>query len=130
MRRRYLYPPSYYPYRRPIPPFAANYYPSYIRDFPPANPELFMRSAKQMKILLKDAELLMGKISESREFAAKIMDMAQQSKSVEVGKILQGSGIKSKPVIKFNPDGLSLIFHSKEANDLDCCNLQVVLRWG
>ncbi|RLQ96511.1 hypothetical protein D9X91_05235 [Falsibacillus albus] len=105
-------------------------YQSFHRDFPQADPKLFMSSAVRMKGLLKDAQLLMDKISQSSSYSKKLMDFAQESKMVEVEKTINSIGMKNKPVVKVNPDGLNLLFVNQDSSQLDCCKLQIALRWN
>jgi hypothetical protein len=87
-----------------------------------------MDSADKTKPLLNDAELIMDKVSNSRDYAAQLMDAAQKSKMDELNRLIKSAGVKSTPGIKFNPDGFTLIFSNKTAN-IDCCHLTIILRW-
>lgn len=98
------------------------------RQFLPVNPKMFMETAKKMDPLLKDAEVLMRHISSTEAFAKKLMNAAQQSNLNEVNQMIAQTGIKSKADIRFNPSGLILIL-SRKNDPLDCCHVELRVRW-
>ena len=89
--------------------------------YPPVDPELLYESAIQSNKLMKEASMVLDKLASS-------MDVAQQSNSQEVERLIHSVGITSDVEIKYNPDGLELEFKSKVKN-LDCCKLSISLRW-
>jgi len=96
--------------------------------FPPVNPELLTESASQSNKLMKEASMILDKLSSSKEFSTRLMDFAQQSNTEEVKRLIQSVGITSDVSINYNPDGLELEFKSKVQN-IDCCKLSISLRW-
>ncbi|MDZ5472091.1 hypothetical protein SM124_10060 [Bacillus sp. 31A1R] len=109
------YSPYYYPYH-------------YVRQFPSVNPTQFISSAKQMELIMKDASLLLQRMSSSREFSSELMSAAQESKMEKVTSMIKSTGVQTMPEISYTPDGLKLIFTSK-TNNIDCCHLTLSLRW-
>ncbi|MGM0877935.1 MAG: hypothetical protein ACQEWV_25210 [Bacillota bacterium] len=118
----YLYHPSYYhpPYRH------TTYWP--IRQQPPVDPNLLYQSANESKKLMKEASMVLNKLSESKEFDAKLMYAAETSDIEEVKRLIHSIGVTSEVDINYTPDGLRLEFKSKVAN-LECCRLLMALRW-
>ncbi|QCR31209.1 hypothetical protein [Lysinibacillus sp. SGAir0095] len=96
--------------------------------YPPVDPELLYESAKQSNKLMKEASLVLDKLASSKEFGARLMDVAQHSNTQEVERLIHSVGITSDLKINYNPDGLELEFKSKVQN-LDCCLLSISLRW-
>lgn len=96
--------------------------------YPPVDPDLLYESANQSNKLMKEASMVLDKLASSKEFGARLMDVAQQSNTEEVERLIHSVGITSDVKIKYNPDGLELEFNSKVKN-LDCCKLSISLRW-
>jgi hypothetical protein len=118
----YLYHPCYHhpPYRH------SAYYP--VRQFPAVDPNLLYQSANESKKLMKEASMVLDKLSDSKEFDAELMYAAQVSDIAEVKRLIHSIGVTSDVDVHYNPDGLRLEFTSKVAN-LDCCRLFIALRW-
>lgn len=89
---------------------------------------MFMTSAKYMQALMKDASVLLEKMADSKEFAVKLMNAAQESKQQLVNDQIKQTGIQNIPSVSFTPDGLKLSF-SKDIDHLNCCNLVLSVRW-
>lgn len=118
----YLYHPGYYylPYGH------TPYLP--IRQYPTVDPNLLYQSANESKKLMKEASMVLNKLSESKEFDAELMYAAQVSDIEEVKRLIHSIGVTSDIDINYNPDGLRLEFTSKVGN-MDCCRLFIALRW-
>lgn len=124
-KAHYLSPPNHY-----VPYFYPNYfvpYP-YQRQTTPVNPTMFMTSAQHMRIIMKDASILLDKMSDSRKFSLDLMAAAQVSDQEKVNQLLKGTGVQTMPKVTYTPDGLKLNF-STYVEDLDCCHLSLSLRW-
>ncbi|WP_208591007.1 hypothetical protein [Gracilibacillus suaedae] len=104
----------------------STYWPT--RQFQPVDPYFLYQSAIESKKLMKDASMVLNKLSESKEFDAELMYAAQSSDIVEVKRLIDSIGITSDVDINYNPDGLRLAFSSKEDNT-DCCRLSITLHW-
>ncbi|MBT2638115.1 MULTISPECIES: hypothetical protein [unclassified Bacillus (in: firmicutes)] len=98
------------------------------RPYPEVNATLFKTSAKKAISLMEDANLVMTKITSSTSFSSDLMAAAQQSQQNEVERLIHSTGIKKKPKIKFNPDGLTMNFVDY-AGDKECCHIITQLRW-
>ncbi|MBP1969142.1 hypothetical protein J2Z83_001245 [Virgibacillus natechei] len=119
----YVHHPAYCP---------ACYYNTYwpIRQYPPADPELFLQSANETKKLMNDANVILDKLAESKEFDLKIMEAAQASDQEEVERLIYSLDISSEVDITYNPDNLKLEFRSSVSeDDPACCRLLIALRW-
>ncbi|MFC7686481.1 hypothetical protein [Ureibacillus sp. GCM10028918] len=117
-----------YVVQHPGVPGSQNPQPLSRSPYPPVDPELLYESAIQSNKLMKEASMVLDKLASSKEFGARLMDVAQQSNSQEVERLIHSVGITSDVEIKYNPDGLELEFKSKVKN-LDCCKLSISLRW-
>ncbi|KOP80057.1 hypothetical protein AN957_22465 [Cytobacillus solani] len=129
MTPRYFYPcklsyPPFYPY--------CNYYYSphnTYRQYQNVDPGMFMTSAKDMAIIMKEASHLLAEMAKSKKFSFDLMTAAQQSKMEKVEQLIKSTGIKVIPKVTYTPDGLNLHFDSgKDYND--CCKLTLKLRWS
>jgi len=105
-----------------------NTQPSNRSPYPPVNPDLLYESANQSNKLMKEASMVLDKLASSKEFGARLMDVAQHSNTKEVERLIHSVGITADVDIKYNPDVLELEFKSKVQN-LDCCKLSISLRW-
>lgn len=114
-----MYPPIPY---QPIPFYNP-------RQYQPVNTTLFKQSATKTLSILKDAEKIVEKISNSEDFSKRLMTFAQQSKLIEVKKMISSIGVKTIPEIRFTPSGLVLNF-SNSQSEPNCCLLQLKIRWG
>jgi hypothetical protein len=117
----YYHPSSYHP------PIYPGYYPS-MRQQPPVDPNLLYHSANESKKLMKDASIVLNRLSESKEFDSKLMYAAQISDINEVKRLIHSTGVTSDVDVHYNPDGLRLEFKSM-IESLDCCKLMIALRW-
>ena len=98
------------------------------RPFPDVNSTLFRTSADKAISLMKDANIVMTKITTSTTFSNDLMAAAQQSQQKEVERLIQSTGIKKKPKITYNPDGITMNFVDY-AGDKECCHIITQLRW-
>lgn len=99
-----------------------------IRQYPEVDPNLLYHSANESKKLMKEASIVLNKLSESKEFDAKLMYAAQASDIEEVKRLIYSIGVTSEVDVQYNPDSLRLEFTSQVAN-MDCCRLLIALRW-
>lgn len=98
------------------------------RPYPEVNTDLFTASAAKAIVLMEDAYAVMKKITTSASFSKDLMSAAQQSKQSEVEKLIETAGIKKKPKITYNPDGITMNFEDFVANK-ECCHIILQLRW-
>lgn len=121
----YYHSPYDQQYHRNLP-----YYQTYYSNRIPTQPDptMFMNSARQTKNLLRDGQLILDKIANSKPFSLEIMRAAQSSNNAKVEELLKSTGIKQKPQIKYSPDGLTVTLIN-EQNNIDCCHLILKIRW-
>lgn len=112
------------PYYRPLPYCPIDYW---SRQFPSVDPTLLCQSAKESKILMKEAGMVLDKLSESKEFDEQLIYAAQISDIQKVKRLIHSIGVTSDVDININPDGLRLEFKTPSAND--CARLYIALRW-
>ncbi|WP_112180774.1 MULTISPECIES: hypothetical protein [Paraliobacillus] len=122
----YVYQPGYYYY--PDYMFDRPYDQSIRQQFPPINPNLLYQSANETRRLMKDANMVLDKLSNSKEFNTELMYAAQSSNKKEVNRLINSLGLASDVTIDFNPDGLHLEFKS-QVESKECCHLKIALRW-
>lgn len=111
---RYQQPPQYTPPER--------------RQYPEVDPTLFHQSAGSFKLLMEDADIILNKLTESKEFARKIMSNAQQNETDKVKNLIQSTGVKETVHVHYNPDAITFELVSK-VEQSDCCKLVMTLRW-
>ncbi|MGE7997771.1 hypothetical protein ACQKOF_03690 [Lysinibacillus sp. NPDC093190] len=92
--------------------------------FPPVNTNRLKTSAKRIKAIMQQAQLLTDKIDESEQFAHDLMNAAQQSNKTEVEKLIALTGITLKFETNYTPDGFHITF-----TDKSCCKLTLILNW-
>ncbi len=85
-------------------------------------------SAKRFQELLKQADLLAGKIVNSKEFAHDLMEAAQLSNTKKVEELIQSTGITLKIKTHYNPTGIRIELTNSE-NEVGCCDLLMTLYW-
>ncbi|MBT2679073.1 hypothetical protein J7E38_08665 [Bacillus sp. ISL-35] len=98
------------------------------RPYPEVNVTLFKTSAEKAIALMKDANLVMAKITSSSSFSSDLMSAAQQSNTKEVERMIKATGIKKFPKITYNPDGITMNFVDY-AGEKECCHIITQLRW-
>lgn len=102
---------------------------TYFRVYPEVDPTVFTESAESMQQLMKEASVILQKLSDSKEFASEVMKAAQEGNKEKVSKLLESTGVHSGVEVGFNPDGINLHMTS-EVEGKDCCQLTITLRWG
>lgn len=130
----YYYPstnhrPVYYPRHVYFPVYTPILPRPYIRVYPPVDPTLFTESAESMQQLMKEASIILEKLSDSKQFASEVMSAAQESNKEKVSQLLASTGVHSSVDVDFTPDGINLHM-SSEVEGKDCCHLTITLRWG
>lgn len=97
-------------------------------QFPSINTKMLNTSAKRFNEVMKQANLLINKITNSPTFAYKLMEAAQLSNKKKVKELITSAGITIKFKTKFNPSGISIELSNSETED-GCCNLHIALPW-
>ncbi|MBX0356487.1 hypothetical protein [Halobacillus sp. Nhm2S1] len=99
-----------------------------IRLYPEVDEEMFVQSASEMEKLMDDARKVVGRISNSHDFANDIMGAAQESDQSRVNKLIRSTGVDSPFQAEYNPDQMKI--HLSASNQqVECCQLTIVLRW-
>jgi len=98
--------------------------PTNRNPFPSINTVKLKTSAKRIKIIMQQAQLLTDKIDESEQFAHDLMNAAQLSNKTEVEKLITSTGVTIKFETTYTPDGIRIIF-----TDSGCCKLTLALSW-
>lgn len=101
----------------------------YARTYPQVDPTTFSESATSMEQLMKEASIILHRLSESKGFAAEVMTAAQQGQKEKVEQLIKSTGIHAGVKVDYTPDGLSLHM-SSEVSGQECCHLTITLRWG
>lgn len=104
------------------------YIPNERVQYPEVDAQFFHQSAGAFKKLMKEATIILNKLSESEDFAYKIMNAAQQNDSKKVEELIKSTGVSGDVETSFNPDGINLIMASK-VEGTDCCKLEMAIRW-
>lgn len=118
----YYHPYGYYPQ----PYYQSGHW--HTRQMPPVDPNQLNLSAKQTRILMKEASRVLDKLADSKEFGRKLMTAAQASQNAEVKRLIKSIGVTSDVEVRYTPDGLRLELKSATEGH-DCCKLQIALRW-
>ncbi|MCZ2258135.1 hypothetical protein [Sporosarcina sp. G11-34] len=96
--------------------------------FPPINTTILNSSAQQFQELMKQANLLLDKIINSKEFAHELMDSAQLSNTKKVDELILSTGITLHVKTDFTPTGIRIkIDNFNQENS--CCDLTIELHW-
>jgi hypothetical protein len=103
-------------------------HPQDFRQYPEVNTRLFKQSAAKAITLMEDVNIVMRRITVSDDFSNKLMTAAQQSNQAEVDRLIQSAGIKIKPKITYNPDGITMNFQDF-VGEKECCHIILQLRW-
>ncbi|WP_284139368.1 MULTISPECIES: hypothetical protein [unclassified Virgibacillus] len=103
------------------------YIPS-TRQYPPVDPTIFSKSAQSFEPLMVDAKRIVEKISVSTDFARDVMKAAQESDKKTVQRLIKSTGISSRSVIDYNPDGINIRLEA-DIGEVECCKLTMAIRW-
>ena len=135
------YPHWAYPYSVPRWPVPDGYVSAHFNEhlqsqialrpqspFPSINTQVLNTSAQRFQELLKQADLLAGKIVNSKEFAHELMEAAQLSNTKKVEELIISTGITLKIKTYFSPTGIRIELTNSE-NEGGCCNLLMTLKW-
>lgn len=125
--------PTYYPTLAIVNPPALHQPARYLamptnpintNPFPAVNTNKLKISAKRVKSIMQQIQLLTDKIDGSEQFAHDLMDAAQKSNKSEVERLITSTGITIKFETNYTPDNIRIVF-----TDIECCKLSLVLSW-
>lgn len=115
-----------------VQPFARSYpMPQYNpdqRQYPDIDSTLFFESAGAFRKLMEDAIIVLDKLSDSKEFAYKVMYAAQHNELEEVERLIKSTGVQGKVDVSYNPNGITLEMAS-DVEGTQCCTLRMAIRW-
>jgi hypothetical protein len=123
----YPYPPAQY-HLYPAHPYHYAPYWAWDRNFPPANPKMLTNSAANSEHLLKDASLLVKKLTDPT-IAGQIMTNAQSGNKKEVDRIVHTFGYESAIETTYTPSAVQFLVGPRATGN-HCCQLTLMLKWG
>ncbi|MCM3638973.1 hypothetical protein M3152_14815 [Sporosarcina luteola] len=96
--------------------------------FPPVNTRKLNESAKRFKQVMNEANLFIGTLTASDDFARRLMDAAQRSDQQEVERLVRSTGVTIKYNLSYTPSGIQIDFSNSDAQS-SCCTLRMALGW-
>ncbi|SES64699.1 hypothetical protein SAMN05421676_10154 [Salinibacillus kushneri] len=96
--------------------------------FPEVDTDLFTESAQTFQVLMQDAEKIIEKIANSKDFAFHVMDAAQKSEHDKVKNLINSLDISHQAEVDYNPDNIRITLLAQTQN-MDCCKLIMALHW-
>ncbi|MEC3886125.1 hypothetical protein VKA52_20565 [Halobacillus sp. HZG1] len=111
-------------------PNVFHHYPQrrFVRLYPEVDEDMFVQSASEMEKLMADARKVVGKISNSHDFANDVMGAAQESDQSKVNTLIRSAGVESPFQADYNPDRMKIHLTARN-QQVECCQLTIVLRW-
>lgn len=98
------------------------------RQYPEVDIQQLEVSVQKFQQLIKQADLLVNKLANSKEFAHDLMSAAQKSDEKKVMELIKSTGITIKVTTSFTPTGIRIILNNSKLEG-DCCDLLIALRW-
>lgn len=96
--------------------------------FPPVDIKQFNLSARRFREIMKQADLFIGKVIASDEFARQLKEAAQASNQGEVDRLIRSTGVTVSYQLLYTPDGLRIDFANNDSQS-SCCRLRMNLGW-
>ena len=96
--------------------------------YPPVDTRKFNESAQRFKQVMNQANLFIGTITSSNDFARGFMDAAQRSDKTEVERLVRSTGVTIKYTLAYTPSGIRIDFSNSDAQN-SCCTLRMALSW-
>lgn len=96
--------------------------------FPPVDTRKLNESAKRFKEVMNQANLFIGALTASDDFARRLMDSAQRSDKKEVERLVRSTGVTIKFTLEYTPSGIRIEFSNSDAQS-GCCTLRMALSW-
>ena len=98
------------------------------RQYPPVDTGQLENSVTRFQELIKEADLLIGHLANSTEYATELMSAAQSSNKERVLALIREAGVSIHITTTFTPTGIRIILDNSEAEG-GCCDLMIALRW-
>lgn len=96
--------------------------------FPPVDTRKFNASANRFKQVMNQANLFIGRLTSSDDFARRLMDAAQRSDKNEVERLVRSTGVTIKYTLNYTPSGIRIDFSNSDTEN-SCCTLRMALSW-
>ena len=90
--------------------------------------EQLENSVTQFQKLIKEADLLIDRLANSKEFSKELMSAAQSSNKERVIALIREAGVSIHITTTFTPTGIRIILDNSEVEG-GCCDLLIALRW-
>jgi len=114
-------PAPYYDYQHPW-----NIH--FPRQFPPVDVQQLEISVQRFHQLIQQADMLINRLANSKEFATELMSAAQKSDKNKVNQLIRSTGVSIDIKTTFTPTGIRIVLDNSKIEG-DCCNLLIALRW-
>jgi hypothetical protein len=101
---------------------------SVSRQYPAVDIEQLEDSVSRFQKLIKEAELLINRLANSKRFSTELMSAAQASNKEKVNQLIRSTGVSIGIKTSFTPTGIRIILDNSEAEG-GCCDLMIALRW-
>ena len=101
---------------------------SVSRQYPQVDTGQLEDSVSRFQKLIKEAELLINRLANSREFSTQLMSAAQTSDKDKVIQLIREAGVSIHVTTTFTPTGIRIILDNSEVEG-GCCDLMIALRW-
>ena len=98
------------------------------RHYPQVDTGQLEDSVTRFQKLIKEAELLINRLANSREFSTQLMSAAQKSDKNKVIQLIREAGVSIHVTTTFTPTGIRIILDNSEVEG-GCCDLMIALRW-
>ena len=98
------------------------------RQYPQVDTGQLEDSVTRFQKLIKEADLLINRLANSREFSTQLMSAAQKSDKNKVNQLIRSTGVTIKIKTTFTPTGIRIILDNSEVEG-GCCDLMIALRW-
>ena len=98
------------------------------RHYPQVDTGQLEESVTRFQKLIKEADLLINRLANSREFSTQLMSAAQKSDKNKVIQLIREAGVSIHVTTTFTPTGIRIILDNSEVEG-GCCDLMIALRW-
>ena len=98
------------------------------RHYPQVDTGQLEDSVTRFQKLIKEADLLINRLANSREFSTQLMSAAQKSDKNKVIQLIREAGVSIHVTTTFTPTGIRIILDNSEVEG-GCCDLMIALRW-
>ncbi|MGZ9584534.1 hypothetical protein [Paenibacillus marinisediminis] len=97
--------------------------------FPQVDPAKLTSSTIESLEMMRQLNLLLQRIRDSKPFASQLMDAAQRGNRAEVDRLIKSAGVSRQYTINYNPQGFHLVMRQGDT-EAPCCKVEITLYWG